>query len=70
MMMPVRKCQIAKKFVKTPQGMFEPTNISDPNGIEMTLMNIEPKKLKAPDNIAVSRKDLFVRMTSSSHCLK
>lgn len=49
MMMPVRRCQTATKFRKTPDGMFEPTYPSDPSGIEMTLFQVEPAKLKAPD---------------------
>jgi len=30
MMMPVRRCQSATKFRRTPEGMFEPTFPSDP----------------------------------------
>ena len=55
MMEPVRKCQLAQKFKQTPEGMFEPTNPSDPMGIPMRLMDIEPSKLKAPD-VTVVRK--------------
>jgi hypothetical protein len=29
--------------------MFEPTYPSDPSGIDMTLFQVEPSKLKAPD---------------------
>ena len=29
--------------------MYEPTYPSDPNGVEMTLYQIEPSKLRAPD---------------------
>ena len=36
--------------------MFEPTNPSDPNGTEMTLYQIDPTKLKAPD---VTADDFF-----------
>jgi hypothetical protein len=37
MMMPIRRCQTATKFRKTPDGFLEPTFPSDPMGIEMTL---------------------------------
>jgi hypothetical protein len=36
-MMPVRRCSTATKFKITPDGFYEPTNPSDPKGIEMTL---------------------------------
>jgi vacuolar protein-sorting-associated protein 4 len=49
MMMPVRRCQTAQKFRKTPDGFFEPTYPSDPAGIDMNLFQVEPSKLKAPD---------------------
>ena len=49
MMMPVRRCQTAKKFKQTSEGMWEPTFPSDPNGKEMTLFDIEPSKLRAPN---------------------
>ena len=49
MMMPVRRCQTATKFRKTPDGFLEPTFPSDPMGIEMTLFQVDPTKLKAPD---------------------
>jgi hypothetical protein len=45
MMMPVRRCQTATKFKKTPEGNYEPTFPSDPNGIEMSLFQVEPSKL-------------------------
>lgn len=48
-MMPVRRCQTATKFRRTPDGMYEPTFPSDPQGIDMTLFQVEPSKLKAPD---------------------
>ena len=38
LMMPVRKCQTAKRFAPTPDGGWTPTYPSDPNGKEMTLM--------------------------------
>lgn len=49
MMMPVRRCQTATKFKQTPEGMMVPTYPSDPSGMDMTLMQVEPSKLKAPD---------------------
>lgn len=55
-MMPVRRCQTAQKFKKTPEGMFEPTYPSDPQGVEMTLFQIDPTKLRAPD---VTVEDFF-----------
>lgn len=36
--------------------MYEPTYPSDPNGMEMSLYQVEPSKLKAPD---VSIDDFF-----------
>jgi len=52
MMMPVRRCQTATRFIKTPDGLFTPTFPSDPNGIDMSLMQMNPSQLKAPDIIA------------------
>ncbi len=49
LMEPIRKCQTAKKFKQTPDGLFVPTSISDPEGFECTLQQLkEPSKLKAP----------------------
>jgi hypothetical protein len=48
-MMPVRRCQAAIKFRVTPEGFYEPTYPSDPRGINMTLWQVEPSKLRAPD---------------------
>lgn len=56
LMMPIRRCQTATKFKKTPDGFYEPTYPSDPYGIEMNLMQVEPKLLKAPD---VTTEDFF-----------
>lgn len=47
-MAPLRKCQEAVKFVKTPQGTFVPTHASDPSGVATTMMDIEPSLLEAP----------------------
>jgi vacuolar protein-sorting-associated protein 4 len=49
MMMPIRRCQTATKFRVTPDGFYEPTYPSDPSGINMTLFQVEPSKLRAPD---------------------
>ena len=49
MMMPVRRCQTATKFKQTHDGFLEPTYPSDPQGIAMTLFQVEPSKLRAPD---------------------
>ena len=49
MMEPIRKCQRAKKFKKTQDGFWEPTNYSDPSGVEKTLFQIEdPSTVRAP----------------------
>lgn len=48
-MMPVRRCQTAKSFIKTADGGFSPTFPSDPNGMPMTLMSIQPDLLRCPD---------------------
>ena len=52
MMEPVRRCQTALKFIKTPDGFYLPTNPSDPNGIPMGLMDVPPALLRAPDIVA------------------
>lgn len=49
MMMPIRRCQTATKFRVTNDGFYEPTYPSDPTGINMTLFQVEPSKLRAPD---------------------
>ena len=49
MMMPIRRCQTATKFRLTHDGFYEPTYPSDPSGINMTLFQVEPSKLRAPD---------------------
>jgi len=47
-MAPLRKCQEATRFVKTPHGTFLPTYASDPAGKDMTMPDIEPSLLEAP----------------------
>jgi len=56
LMLPIRKCQTATKFKKLQTGMFIPTYPSDPTGIEMSLMEVEPHLLQAPD---VTVEDFF-----------
>eukprot|EP00347_Sterkiella_histriomuscorum_P016540 403352804 len=56
LMFPIRKCQTAQKFKKTFDGFMIPTYPSDPEGIEMTIMQLEPRLLKAPD---VTTDDFF-----------
>ena len=56
MMMPVRKCQTATRFKQTVDGFFIPTFPSDQSGIDMTLFQMDPTKLKAPD---VTTEDFF-----------
>ena len=48
MMEPVRKCQSATRFKEVDGYMF-PTFPSDPQGKNMSLMDLDPAKLKAPD---------------------
>jgi len=45
MMMPVRRCSTATKFRVTAEGMYMPTNPSDPTGIEMSLYQVDSAKL-------------------------
>ena len=49
MMMPVRRCQTATRFIQTPEGFYVPTNPSDPRGVDMNMFTMDPKLLKAPD---------------------
>ena len=49
LMMPVRRCQTARRFKPTPDGQgISPTFPSDPEGQDMTLMDVDPKKLVCP----------------------
>ncbi len=49
LMMPVRKCQTGKFFVKTKDGGWTPTYPSDPQATPMTIMDMDPKLLRCPD---------------------
>jgi len=49
LMMPVRRCQTAKRFKQTPDGGWLPTFPSDPEGKEMGLMDVKPELLRCPD---------------------
>jgi vacuolar protein-sorting-associated protein 4 len=59
MMMPVRRCQTATHFKTMPDGMMVPTFPSDPAGVQLTLMQVDPAKLKAPD---VTTDDFFAAL--------
>jgi len=48
LMMPVRRCQTAKRFKRTPTGGMTPTFPSDPEGQDMTLMDVVPSELECP----------------------
>lgn len=48
LMMPVRRCQTAKRFKPTPEGGMIPTFPSDPQGQDMTLMQVQPDLLVCP----------------------
>lgn len=45
---PIAKCEKATKFIKTKNGNYVPTYSSDPNGIEMSLNDMDPSLLEAP----------------------
>ena len=49
LMMPVRRCQSSKRFKKTADGGWTPTYPSDPDGTDMTLMDIQPELLRCPE---------------------
>ena len=49
LMMPVRRCQTAKRFKRTASGGLLPTFPSDPAGEEMSLYNIQSDLLRCPD---------------------
>ena len=49
LMMPVRRCQTAKRFKRTPSGGLLPTYPSDPAGEEISLYNIQSDLLRCPD---------------------
>ena len=49
LMMPVRRCQTAKRFKRTPSGGYLPTFPSDPAGEDMSLYNMQADLLRCPD---------------------
>mmetsp|Transcript_16034 Transcript_16034/g.20290 ORF Transcript_16034/g.20290 Transcript_16034/m.20290 type:complete len:430 (-) Transcript_16034:128-1417(-) len=49
LMMPVRRCQTAKRFRRTPSGGLLPTFPSDPEGQDMNLYDIQSDLLRCPD---------------------
>ena len=48
LMMPVRRCQTAKRFKQTEDGGLTPTFPSDPAGQDMDLMSVKPELLRCP----------------------
>ncbi len=65
LMEPIRKCQAAIKFKKTPDGFVEPTSATDPEGFECLLQDLpEPGKLRAPRIAAVMCCAILHRKTS------
>ena len=48
LMMPVRRCQTAKRFKRTADGGWTPTFPSDPEGEDKGLMDIVPAELRCP----------------------
>ena len=48
LMMPVRKCQTAKRFKQTEDGGWTPTFPSDPAGQDMDLMSVQPDLVRCP----------------------
>ena len=49
LMMPVRRCQTAKRFRRTASGGLLPTFPSDPEGQDMNLYDIQSDLLRCPD---------------------
>ena len=49
LMEPERRCQSSKFFKQTPDGCWTPTCPSDPAAKPMTIVDVDPKLLKAPD---------------------
>lgn len=47
-MAPLRKCQEATRFIKTPRGTYLPTFASDPKGVNTTMLDMDPTLLEAP----------------------
>jgi len=48
LMMPVRRCQSAKRFKRTPSGGYLPTFPSDPEGENMSLMDMQANLVRCP----------------------
>ena len=48
MLTPAQKCQSGTRFKKTKDGGWVPTISSDLEGIDMTVMDINPKLLRLP----------------------
>ena len=48
-MAPLRKWQEATKFIKTRDGKYLPTYEADPKGVSMTMLDMDPTLLLAPD---------------------
>ena len=46
--MPIRKCQNATKFIKKPDGYYEPCPPSHPQGVEMNMYDIPGGMLREP----------------------
>ena len=61
-MAPLRKCQESTRFIKTPQGTYVPTYASDPNGVDMSMYDIEPSQLQAPE---VTIEDFYTALTKT-----
>ena len=47
-MAPISKCEKASMFIKTKNGTYVPTFASDPNGVKMSLNDMDPELLEAP----------------------
>jgi vacuolar protein-sorting-associated protein 4 len=61
-MSPLRKCQEATKFIKTSRGTYLPTYASDPKGQNISMMDLDPTTLEAPD---ICLDDFHVALTKT-----
>merc|ERR1719469_1510165 len=64
LMMPLRRCQNATRFKRTPSGGFLPTFPSDPEGINKRLYdftNEESSKLRSPEVTMDDFRDAITR---------